>query len=234
VQGTLSDPKMDVIPLGGANVILANDDWSVGPPATVAALTAASASVGAFALPAAGSKDAAALAALTVNDAGRGYTVSITPAGTATGGVALAEVYDADGPAAPVRLINVSTRGTVSADGLTPGFVIGGTSPKQLLIRAVGPTLGVFGVTGALADPQLRVVPLGKEFAVAANNDWSDGGQAATLQAAFNAAGAFQLGAGSKDAAVLVRLPPGAYTALATGVGGTTGQALVEVYDLDP
>ncbi len=234
VAGALADPKMDVIPLGQSNVILANDDWGTAPAADVVALEARSASVGAFALTR-GSKDAAALAALPVNGSG-GYTVSITPAGGATAGTALAEIYDADGLAAPVRLINVSTLGAVTADGLTPGFVIGGSAPKLLLIRAVGPALSgaPFNVAGALADPQLSVFPLGKDFAVATNNDWGDGGQAATLQAAFASAGAFALPAGSKDAAVLVRLPPGAYTAVASGVGGTVGRALVEVYDLDP
>ena len=233
VSGVVSDPKMEVIPLGQSNVVLANDDWNAAPAASVSALIATSAAVGAFALPAAGSKDAAALAALSVN-ASSGYTVSITPAGTAGAGTALAEVYDADGLNASTRLINVSTLGAVTADGLTPGFVIGGTSPKLLLVRAVGPTLAAsFNVSGALVDPTLTIYPLGKDFAIAANNDWSVGG-AATLEAAFGSAGAFALATGSKDAAVLVRLPPGAYTAVASGVGGTTGTALVEVYDLDP
>ena len=68
-------------------------------------------------------------------------------------------------------------------------------------------------------------------FTVAANDNW---GSSATLQAAFAAAGAFALPAGSNDAAVLVRLPPGGYTVVVSGVGNTTGVALVEVYDLDP
>lgn len=235
VGGALTDPKMDVVPLGQSTVILANDDWSSGSAADVNALIATSATVGAFGL-SNGSKDAAALATFNIPGASNGgYTVSITPAGTSAAGVALAEIYDTDGLDAATRLINVSTLGAVTADGLTPGFVIGGTAPKLLLIRAVGPTIAAapFNVGGALADPTLSVFPLNKDFAVAANNDWSDGG-AATLSAAFASAGAFPLAAGSRDAAVLVRLPPGAYTAVATGVGGTTGRALVEVYDLDP
>lgn len=233
VPGALTDPRMDVIPLNQSTVILANDDWQNAPAADVSALVTTSAAVSAFALPPAGSKDSATLASLPVTNSG-GYTVRITPAGTATAGVALAEIYDADGPNSPVRLINVSTLGRVTADGLTPGFVIGGTAPKQLLIRAVGPTLTAFNVTGELADPQLTIYPLGLDIAIARNNDWQDDGQGNTLQAAFKAAGAFDLTTGSRDAAVLVRLPPGAYTAVASGVGGTTGQALVEVYDLDP
>lgn len=233
VPGVLTDPKMDLIAAGQSSALVANDDWGSGSAQQVADLTARSGAVGAFALQP-GSKDAAALAALPSTFAGSGYTVSISPSGAAAGGVALAEVYDADALTAPTRIINVSTLGSVTSDGLTPGFVIGGTAPKQLLIRVVGPTIGsLFNVPGALADPTLTIIPLGKDFSIASNNDWSDGNRAA-LEAAFAASGAFVLPAGSKDAAVLVRLPPGGYTAVATGVGGTTGRALVEVYDLDP
>lgn len=235
VPGVLTDPRMDLIPLGGTNSILSNDDWQTAPAADVSALVSTSQAVGAFALPTGGSKDSAAVAALPVTNSGA-YTVRITPAGTATAGVALAEIYDADAATSPVRLINVSTLGRVTADGLTPGFVIGGTAPKRLLIRAVGPTLQTppFNVSGVLADPQLTLYPLNSDIAIAQNDNWQDGGQGQTLQDAFQAAGAFQLLNGSRDAAVLVRLPPGAYTAVASGVGGTTGQAIVEVYDLDP
>jgi len=235
VNDAMTDPKMAVIPLSQTNVVLANDDWQNQPAADVSTLVATSKAVGAFDLPASGSKDAAAVASLPVSGVG-GYTVGITPSGTSGPGVALAEIYDADAADSPVRMINVSTLGSVTADGLTPGFVIGGSAPKQLLIRAVGPTLASspFNVSGTLADPQLTIFPLGSSEAIASNNDWADGGQGAVLQAAFQAAGAFSLPTGSKDAAILVRLPPGAYTAVARGVAGGTGRALVEVYDLDP
>jgi hypothetical protein len=76
-----------------------------------------------------------------------------------------------------------------------------------------------------LSDPQLSVVPLGKNFAVAANDNW---GGAAALQAAFTQAAAFALSAGSNDAAVVLQLPPGGYTVVVSGVAGTSGTALVE------
>jgi hypothetical protein len=82
-----------------------------------------------------------------------------------------------------------------------------------------------------LTDPQLSLVPLGGSTAIAASDNW---GGTATLQAAFSQAGAFNLSATSSDAAVLVRLPPGAYTVVVSGVANATGTALVEVYDLDP
>ncbi len=232
VPGVLSDPKMDLIAAGQSTAVVSNDDWGSGSAQQVAELTARSGAVGAFALQP-GSKDAAALAALPASGTGSGYTVSISPSGSTAGGVTLAEVYDADALTSPSRLVNVSTLGSVTSDGLTPGFVIGGTAPKQLLIRVVGPGLGAFNVPDTLSDPTLTIIPLGKSYSIATNNDWAESNRAA-LEAAFAASGAFALTAGSKDAAVLVRLPPGGYTAVATGVGGATGRALVEVYDLDP
>jgi len=223
VGGVLSDAKLDVIPLGGSNVLISNDGWGGS-----ASLSSTFASVGAFALPA-NSKDSAVQAGLVSG----GYTVRVSPGGTATSGIALAEIYDADPLTAPVRLVNVSTLGFVGtgANALSPGFVIRGNLAKQLLIRAVGPGLTQFGVGGLLADPQLQVIPAGQSTAVASNDNW---GGTSLLKSAFTQAGAFVLADGSMDAAVLVSLAPGGYTVVVSGVGNTTGNALVEIYDLDP
>ncbi len=226
VAGTLADPLMEIIPLGSSNAVAANDNWGGATELQVAFNR-----VGAFPLSAATSNDASVETSLAANGA-TGYTVRIAGKAGASG-IALAEVYDEQALDAPVRLVNVSTSGFVGTgdQALVPGFVIGGTAPKALLIRAVGPGLEVFGVGGVLADPQLAVVPLGKDFNVAANDNW---GGTATLQTAFSQAGAFALPAASNDAVVLVRLPPGGYTVLVSGRNATTGNALVEVYDLDP
>ncbi len=227
IASPLSDPKMDLIPAGGSTPQLSNDDW--GTNTNLPALRAAMP----FPL-VEGSKDAAALATLsTATNAG--YTVRVTPSGTATSGIALAEVYDLDAATAPMKFASLSTRG-FSGTGenvLTVGFFISGDGPKQLLIRAVGPTLGAppYNVPGVLADPQFRVVPLGLDLTVAANDNW---GGTTALQAAFAQTQAFSLPANSQDAAAIVRLPPGGYTVQATGTGGTTGTVLVEVYDMDP
>jgi hypothetical protein len=227
VGGTLPDPVLGVIPLGGANAVANNDNWGGG-----STLQSAFSRAGAFPFAGTDSADAAAELSLPATGAS-GYTVRITSKNAAAGGIALAEVYDEDPLSAPVRLVNVSTSGFVGSgeQALVPGFFIGGTAPKQLLIRAVGPGLAQFGVGGVLSDPQLSLVPLGQDFAVAANDNW---GGSAALQTAFSQAGAFALPAGSKDAAVLVRLPPGGYTVVVSGVAGGTGTALVEIYDLDP
>jgi len=135
VNGSLSDPKLEIIPIGGTTPLLTNDDWSTNSnlPALRAAMP--------FPL-AEGSKDAAALATLSTAT-NTGYTVRVAPSGAATAGIAMAEVYDLDTATAPVQLASLSTRGFTGTgeNVLTPGFIITGDGPKQLLIRAVGPTL---------------------------------------------------------------------------------------------
>ncbi len=226
VRTALGDPRLDLFRGGVSAALISNDDW----PGS-AAMTAAFAAAGAFPF-SVGARDAALQAGLANTNLGN-YSVRLTPAVTGGGGVALAEVYDSEGLDAPVRLINLSTLGFVgtSENVLSAGFVIGGTGTKRLLVRAVGPGLAAFGVGGLLADPQLSVLPAGQAVPVAANNDW---GGTTALKAAFAAAGAFELADGSRDAAVIVTVPAGAYTVLISGVGETTGTALVEIYDLDP
>jgi hypothetical protein len=235
VPGVLSDPRLDLIPQGSSSTLLSNDNWGVGPGSDQATLTATFQSVGAFPLTA-GSADSAVVASLA--SAGQGYTARVVPGGTAVSGIALAEVYDADALTASSFLYNVSTLGYcgTGAEVLTPGFVIGGTAPKQLLIRASGPTIAgaPYNVQGTMADPQINVIPLGQSFSVGSSDNWGDNGQAAAMQAIFTTAGAFPFLAGSKDAALVVRLPPGGYTVVVSGVNSTTGVVLVEVYDLDP
>jgi hypothetical protein len=124
------------------------------------------------------------------------------------------------------RLINLSSRVQVgSGRTLITGFVVGGTTPKRVLLRAVGPTLTGFGVTGALANPRLQLFDATGKV-IAENDDWSG----ADTTAAMAQVGAFGLGAGAKDAALLVTLVPGAYTMQVAEVGGT-GVALAEIYD---
>ena len=114
---------------------------------------------------------------------------------------------------------------------LIAGFTIDGDAPKTVLIRAMGPALGQFGLTGFLANPRLDVFD-GTSQRLQWNDDW---GGLAALSDAFTAAGAFApASVASKDAALLVTLPPGSYTAQVSGVAGSTGVALVEIYELKP
>jgi len=156
------------------------------------------------------------------------YTAPVTAADSGSG-IALIEVYDASTAATPV-LVNASTRAYVGTGDsvLIPGFVIGGEGTLRLLVRAVGPTLANFGVSNVLADPAMTLVRSG--FALATNDNWSGATNAAEIASTAAAAGAFALPAGSRDAAILMTLTPGAYTAVISGVGATSGNALVEIY----
>ncbi len=229
VGGSLADPRLEIIPAGAATALLNNDNWSTA--GELPAFLAATAAAGAFALDA-GSKDAAALITLQT-DASRSHTMRLTSVNPAADGIVLAEIYDTDPASSPGRLAAVSSLGFAGAGdrALVPGFTIAGTAPKRLLIRAIGPGLAQFGVTDVLADPQISIHATGLRAAVASNDDWS--GEPAFI-AATSAAGAFTLAAGSKDAALIVSLPPGGYTVGVTGAGGATGNVLVEIYDLDP
>jgi hypothetical protein len=111
---------------------------------------------------------------------------------------------------------------------LTVGFVIAGPSSMTLLIRGIGPALATYSVSGALPDPELTIFDVNQNV-VGFNDVW---GGTEALQAAFGAVGAFSLPAASKDSAVMVTLLPGAYTAQVSSVSGTTGIALLEVYEM--
>jgi hypothetical protein len=164
------------------------------------------------------------------------YTAQVSGAGGGTG-VALVELYDVDAaqPFTPQKLVNVATRGVVGAGQaqLIAGFVVSGNTAKKVLIRAVGPTLGraPFNVAGTLADPQLRLVR-GADVVVRDNDNWENGNDAALVAEAASRVGAFPLAAGGRDAALLLSLPPGTYSAQVTGAGTSTGIALVEVYEV--
>lgn len=230
ITGALTNPRLELYN-GAGERILQNEDWSGAETA------AAFAQVGAFTLTA-GTRDAALLATLAPGP----YTMHVVDGGET--GVALAEIYDASAnPQGEYqRLINISTRGTVgSGEGaLIGGFVVTGNSPKRVLVRAAGPSLVALGLSDALVDPKLVVY--GGQTIVAQNNDWGTAAFVATNQAVASAAdiaaaaratGAFAFASGSKDAAVIVTLAPGAYTAQVTSSDGTsTGAALVEIYEM--
>ncbi|MEO7599331.1 MAG: hypothetical protein ABIV50_10390 [Opitutus sp.] len=127
-------------------------------------------------------------------------------------------------------LVNMATRGEVQAGdkALIAGFVISGGLPQKVLVRAAGPALSKYGVNGTLAAP---VLTLQSQIGVkiGTNSGWDKADNAADVATAASTVGAFAFPTGSKDAALLVTLPPGVYTTLVTG---GTGIALVEVYSV--
>lgn len=222
VTGLLGDPVLTVFT--GSAAAATNDDW-----AGDARVRFAAAQAGAFAFAGDTSRDAAIVHAF-----GLGGHTALVAGGGADPGAAIAEVYDltrlgVDPPTRSARIINLSARGRIEVgEMLFAGFRIGGATPRTVLIRAVGPSLAVFGVTGFMADPQLGLFGEGGT-SILVNDDWGGGGPAA---AAFGRVGAFSLPLQSKDSALITTLPPGAYTAQVTGVGGARGTVLLEVYDV--
>jgi hypothetical protein len=125
--------------------------------------------------------------------------------------------------------VNVSTRGVVVPnDPVIGGFVISGTAQKNILIRAVGPTLLQFGVTTALSDPVLTVYD-SRGAVVATNTGWGTNTNLTALAAATLRNG-FPLAAASKDSALYLTLPPGSYTAMIRSASNGTGTVLFEAY----
>jgi hypothetical protein len=170
------------------------------------------------------------------------YTAQVVSR-TNESGVALAEVFDADGGAPANRLVNLSARANSGPGSrvLIGGFVIAGTTPLTVVVRGDGPVLASFGLSGVLSSPTLTLS--NATGTIATNSGWGNApalGSAATgsvvvqpLTAALSArAHAFALPLGSGDSGMVVTLPPGAYTVGVSGAGGASGVALVEVYEL--
>ena len=137
-------------------------------------------------------------------------------------------------PLYSTRLVNISTRGQVGSGGdvMISGFIVTGTTSKRVLVRAAGPALTGFGLTGALAAPVLTVFDVaGKP--IATNTGWTTTSNSSAIAAAAVAADAFPFGPTSADSALLLTLDPGTYTAQIAGAGGTTGLAIIEACDLD-
>lgn len=222
VGGLLPTPQLNLF-AGSATVPFASDNgWS--SQSNAAQIAAVAAQVGAFPL-VAGSADSALYSVLNTG----AYSLQIPDMQGATGTV-LAEIYDAN-TAMPARLINVSARGQAGSgnSALIGGFVVTGSGTKTVLIRAIGPTLTSFGVPGAMADPRVDVYAAGASSPMAGNDNW---GGSLALSQAFSQVNAFSLDPASKDAALVLTLAPGAYSAVVSGVNGSTGVALIEVYDV--
>jgi hypothetical protein len=159
------------------------------------------------------------------------YTVTVTDSDGSTTSSA-ATLYVSSGSSG-ARLVNISTRAMVGTGGniLIPGFVIGGSGTESLLIRADGPALTQFGVSGALAAPSLTVIN-SAGATVASNTGWGTNPNPAQIASVAAQVGAFALSSGSADCALIANLGPGSYTVQVSGVGSTTGVALAEIYEV--
>lgn len=220
IPGALSNPRLEVFRSG---VSVASNS-GVGSGTSSAAISAAARQIGAFALGNSGN-DAALLLTLAPGN----YTAVVSSVTTNTG-VVLVEAYDLSAASAGQKLLNISTRATAGSaeNTLIAGVVVAGSVPKRVLVRAVGPGLAPFGVTGVLAQPTLTLFSGSQP--VASNTGWSTSADAAAISSGSVQVGAFTMA--NQDSALIATLPPGNYTAQVTGAGTATGIALVEVYEL--
>ena len=131
-------------------------------------------------------------------------------------------------PTVGPRVQNLSTRGTVSTGDnvLINGFIITGTDPKTVVLRALGPSLSDFRLSGVLADPVLTLHN-SSGTVIATNDNWQT-----DIGSAFMAQHGFAPSNPSESAALVQNLAPGAYTVVVSGENSTQGISLAEVYEI--
>jgi hypothetical protein len=212
IANALSNPTLTLVRASDNATIASNDNW--GSAANAAQIQSSGFAPG-----------NALESAILMTLAPGAYTAVVSGAGGVSG-IGLVEVYEIDRPDVP--LINVSTRGQVSTGGdvMIGGFVIQGSVPQTVVVRARGPSLAQYGITNALANPSLTLVRAADNATVATNDNWGTDAGAAQIQSL-----GFGLG-NALESAVLVTLNPGAYTAIVTGSGGT-GVGIVEVFTVN-
>jgi hypothetical protein len=212
VTGALANPKLELY--SGQTKIAENDDWQTNPPDVVTDIQAT------------GIAPSNALeSALMVTLNPGAYTAIVSGVNDGTG-VAIVEVFEQDKPEIP--LVNISTRGQVQTvnNVMIGGFIIQGDSPQTVLVTARGPSLAPFGITNPLANPKLEI--FSGQTKIFENDDWETQAGGASAVSAIQATGVAPTN--SKEAALLVTLNPGAYTAIVSGVGGVIGVGIVEVF----
>jgi hypothetical protein len=213
VIGAMADPTLELHDSIGAT-IATNDNWQTNTQAS---------EISSSGLAPRSPLESAILATLQPGN----YTAIVRGANNTTG-IALVEGYDLDSTTATTRLVNISTRGQVGANDqvLLGGFIVSGSQPKNLFLRALGPSLTAAGINGALANPMIELHN-SSGATIASNDNWQSSAQASAISATGLAR------TNPLESAILTTLSPGSYTATVRGANNTTGIGLVEVYDLD-
>jgi hypothetical protein len=213
VDGVLADPVLSLYNSSGT-LIATNDDWRTD---------IGSAFIEQYGLAPGNPAESATLQA---NLAPGAYTMVVTGKNM-TQGISLAEAYEIYGPGLNSKLTNVSGRGFVGTGDnvLISGFIVGDVGSGTVVVRAIGPSLGSFGVSQPLSDTVLTIVDSNGSV-IATNDNWQDGNHALDVQRNGLAP------PNALESAIVLRLPAGTYTAIVSGANGGTGNALVEVYDL--
>ncbi len=221
----LADPTIELH--HGADMLATNDNW--GDNTNAAAITSTAVRVGATALDASDTKSAAMLVTLDP-----GVYTFIARGRNNTSGIVLLEVYDADSGGSSFVNIASRVRCTTNDGVAIGGFVISGNAPKQVLMRAVGPTLTTQGLgqSEVLLDPTMELHH--GAATLATNDNWGDNANASAIVSVGARIGAAPLASSdTKSSALLMTLQPGVYTFIVRGKNDTTGLVLAEVYDAD-
>jgi len=209
VADSIADPVLELHDNSG-NLIATNDNWKDSQQAEIEATG----------IPPGNDAESA-----LVWDFPAGAYSAVMSGKSGSTGVGLVEVFELGGSGTP-RLLNISTRGFVGSDDnvLIAGLIITGSENATICFRALGPSLTGAGVPGALADPYLQLFN-SQGVKLAGNDNWQD-----TQRNEIQQTGLAPVS--NLEAALLVGIPPGAYSAIVSGVGGATGIALVEAYHL--
>jgi len=212
VPGVLNDPVLNLY--NSAHTLTAtNDNWQSDPH---------NADIESNGLAPADLRESATFQTLAPGT----YTLVVSGANSSQG-TALVEVYDVS-PLSNSNLENMSTRGFGGTDDdvLISGFIVGDVDSATIVVRAIGPSLTSYGVSGVLSDPTLDIYD-STGSVIASNNNWQDNINWVDVQKNGLAP------PNSLESALVLHLPAGAYTAIVRGADGGTGNALVEVYHLD-
>ena len=205
VKAALSDPILEVYDSEGG-LVQQNDNWATLPSGLVPA----------------GLEPLNPAESVIVASLSPGAYTAVLRSADGTEGNALLELYDLAPANSSVR--NISTRGEASIgdDVMIGGFIIGGTSPAKVMVRAIGPSLAAFGVTGVLPDPVLELHDKDGSL-IYQNDNWRTDQAQQIIETAIAPSN-------ESESAIIATLAPGAYTAIVHDADNVQGVALVEVY----
>jgi len=212
LSDVLRDPVLSVYN-SSRTLIATNDNWQADP--------------GQVEITADGLAPANLLESATLQTLAPGaYTVIVTGKDP-TPGIGLVELYDLS-PLSNSKLANMSTRGSVGTvdNILISGFIVGDVGSTTVVVRALGPSLASYGVSGVLSDPTLTIYDANGS-AIASNDNWQDDINAIDVQKNGLAP------PNALESGIVLHLPAGAYTAIVSGSNSGTGVGLAEVYTLD-
>jgi hypothetical protein len=208
VKNALSNPALELFDSSG-KLVAQNDNWSALPPDTVPD----------------GLQPSSPYESVIVATLPPGRYTAVLRSVNGTTGNALCELYDLDPEDS--RVVNISTRGQVGTgdDVMIGGFIVGGTMPSKVIVRAIGPSLTAAGIEGALPDPILELHD-SQGALLFQNDNWRDVQEQQIIDSTVAPTN-------DRESAIVATLDPGAYTAIVRGANNSVGVALVEVYALD-